>query len=40
MALWFTSSQLGTRRDIQITNFHTIQKFTVREKTKKKVLFD
>ncbi|CAF1408042.1 unnamed protein product [Rotaria sordida] len=28
MALWITSSQLGIRRDIQITNFHTNQKFT------------
>ena len=40
MALWFTTPQLGVRRDVQITNFHTDQKFTVREKTKKKVLFD
>lgn len=32
MALWFTTPQLGTRRDIQITNFHTNQNFTVRKK--------
>jgi len=34
MALWHTSSQLGIRRDVQITNFHTNQNFTVREKKK------
>ncbi|CAF1108604.1 unnamed protein product [Adineta steineri] len=28
MALWFTSPQLGNRRDIQITNFQTNQKYT------------
>lgn len=30
MALWYKSSQLGIRRDIHITNFHTNQNFTVR----------
>lgn len=31
MALWYKSSQLGIRRDIQITNFQTNQNFTVRD---------
>lgn len=32
MALWLTTSQIGIRRDIQITTFQTNQKFTVRKK--------
>ena len=32
MALWFNSSQLGYRRDIQITDFHRNQNFTVRNR--------
>jgi hypothetical protein len=34
MALWHKSSQLGIRRDVQITTFHTNQNFTVRKKQK------
>lgn len=30
MALWLTSPTIGVRRDIQIINFHTNPKFTVR----------
>jgi hypothetical protein len=31
MALWHKSPQLGTRRDIHITNFQINQNFTVSE---------
>jgi hypothetical protein len=31
MALWFTTPQIGIRRDVQIISFNTSQKFTVSE---------